>query len=80
MMKGGRTMKTDFLILQRVLGSPWENAPAKAFCSKGEIWYLVVPRTVTPRLPKPSPSLASEVLIAEIGEVRSTINASILDI
>ena len=74
-------MKTDFLILQRVLGRPrkklvnhhtkqmlkkyipCEKAPAKAFCSRGEIWYLVVPRTVTPRLPNPSPSLAREVLI-----------------
>ena len=25
MMKGGRTMKTDFLILQRVLGRPGEK-------------------------------------------------------
>ena len=43
--------------------TPCENAPAKAFCSRGEMWYLVVPLTVTPRLPNPSPSLAREVLI-----------------
>ena len=65
MMKGGTTMKTDFLILQRVLGRPWEKAPAKAFCSSGEMWYLVVPRMVTPRLPNPNPSLASEVLMVK---------------
>ena len=58
-------MKTDFLILQRVLGRPWEKAPAKAFCSRGEMWYLVVPRMVTPRLPNPNPSLASEVLMVK---------------
>ena len=29
MMKGGRTMKTDFLILQRVLGRPRENIVEK---------------------------------------------------
>ena len=34
----------QYLILQRVLGSPTEKTPAKAFCSWGEMWYLVVPR------------------------------------
>ena len=82
-MKGGTTMKNDFLTLHKMLGKPknknsesllvnylsfnewinevnidirmtciqfenmkyvpWEKAPAKAFCSRGERWYLVVP-------------------------------------
>jgi hypothetical protein len=32
-----------YLILQRVLGTPLEMAPAKARCSNGDRWYLVVP-------------------------------------
>ena len=42
---------------------PCEKAPAKAFCSMGDRWYLVVPLMVTPRFPKPRPFLISEVLI-----------------
>ena len=56
-------MKKELRILQRVFGRPWAKAPAKALCSRGEMWYLVVPLTVTPSLPKPRPSLATEVLI-----------------
>jgi hypothetical protein len=35
--------KEVYLILQRVLGTPLEMAPAKARCSNGDRWYLVVP-------------------------------------
>ena len=86
-MKGGTTVKKDFLILHRVFGNPltfkmlflWhdksgkeltlpcEKAPAKAFCSRGEIWYLVVPLMVTPRAPNPSPLLTTEVLMISQG-------------
>ena len=69
-MNGGTTMKKELLILQRVFGRPWAKAPAKALCSRGEMWYLVVPLTVTPSLPKPRPSLATEVLMM-IGSEKS---------
>ena len=46
---------------------PCEKAPAKAFCSRGEIWYLVVPLMVTPRAPNPSPLLTTEVLMISQG-------------
>ena len=66
-MKGGATVNMERLILQRVLGTPDEMAPANAFCSMGDKWYLVVPRTVTPSWPKPLPNLAKEVLIFGVG-------------
>ena len=50
--------------LHKMLGKPVEMAPPIARCSKGERWYLVMPRTLA-KLPKPLPSAMTEVLILE---------------
>ncbi len=61
-MNGWATSRALALILHRVLGIPLEINPAKALCSKGEMWYLVVPRTVT-SWPKPLDRRANDNLM-----------------
>jgi hypothetical protein len=58
----GATYKMEAWIRHKVFGMPLVITPAKAFCSKGDKWYLVVPRMVA-SWPNPLEARISDVLM-----------------